>query len=72
MKVPSIASNHSRGDLPITLATLMGLLTRLCFCIVASTILVNDDLIEETKASYCLIGAIVYLLVLAMPEIVDQ
>lgn len=72
LKVPAIASHHRRSDMPIELATVLALLTRWVYCVFASTILMNSDLIVPGSRNVALAGIFFYIALIAFPEIVDE
>jgi len=72
LKIPAIASSHHRSDLPLVLAVTLASLSRWIFCIFASTILVNPELLPIGTFNLALVGVFTYLVFIVIPEIIDE
>ena len=72
--MPEIASNHGSKSLPIGCATLFASLTKWIFCLLASTCIVNREMIEQGdgNTSALLFGATLYLCICFVPSILEH
>jgi len=71
LKIMAIANSHNRSDLPLTLATFLGTLTRWIICILASLILLNKELFLTGTTNFALIGVFFFAVTTVMSEIIQ-
>ena len=70
LKIIAIANSHNRSDLPLTLATFLGSLTRWIICILGSVIMLNKEMLLPGAINFALMVVLFFTVTVVISEII--